>query len=170
MSSAIPQERIENKIFLIRGLKVMLDEDLARLYQVATYRLNEQVKRNIKRFPMDFMFQLNSKEYDNLRSQNAISSYGGRRYMPYVFTEQGVAMLSSVLTSERAIQVNIRIMRTFTKLRNMILNHKRFALKLNQLENKIGKHDEEIQSIFQAIKQLTMQERKPKRKIGFVVN
>ena len=170
MSSAIPQERIENKIFLIRGLKVMLDEDLARLYQVATYRLNEQVKRNIKRFPMDFMFQLNSKEYDNLRSQNAISSYGGSRYMPYVFTEQGVAMLSSVLTSERAIQVNIRIMRTFTKLRKMILNHKRFALKLNQLENKIGKHDEEIQSIFQAIKQLTMQERKPKRKIGFVVN
>ena len=170
MSSAIPQERIENKIFLIRGLKVMLDEDLARLYQVATYRLNEQVKRNIKRFPMDFMFQLSSKEYANLRSQNAISSYGGRRYMPYVFTEQGVAMLSSVLTSERAIQVNIRIMRTFTKLRKMILNHKRFALKLNQLENKIGKHDEEIQSIFQAIKQLTMQERKPKRKIGFVVN
>ena len=148
----------------------MLDEDLANLYNVPTWRLNEQVKRNLKRFPRDFMFQLSKKESLILRSQFAISSHGGRRYLSYAFTEQGVAMLSSVLNSERAIQVNIQIMRTFTRLRKMILTHKNLASKLAQLEKKIKNHDEEIQSIFEAIRQLMLPSAKPKRRIGFVVN
>lgn len=169
MSNLIPQERIESKIYLIRGIKIMLDEDLANLYQVPTKRLNEQVKRNIKRFPGDFMFRLSIKEVENLRSHFATSSYGGRRYTPYAFTEQGVAMLSSVLNSERAIQVNIRIMRAFTKLRKMVLSQSRLAKKLAELERRMDNHDEEIKSIFEAIRQLMLPPAKPKRKIGFGV-
>ena len=170
MPSLILQETIEKKIFLVRGQKVMLDEDLASLYEVPTKRLNEQVKRNIKRFPPDFAFQLTKKESKNLRSQMANSSYGGRRYYPFAFTEQGVAMLSSVLNSERAIQVNIQIMRTFTRLRRIITSYKKLAKKLNFLEGKTNKHDEEIKSIFEAIRQLTSPPEKLKRRIGFVVN
>src|SRR4030042_6237664 len=123
-SGIIPQEIIENKILFIRGKKVMLDKDLAMLYGVETKVLNQAIKRNITRFPEDFMFQLTSEEFQNLRSQIVTSSWGGQRYFPYAFTENGVAMLSSVLNSERAVDVNIQIMRTFTRLREMLLTHR----------------------------------------------
>ena len=147
----------------------MLSMDLARLYGVPTMRLNEQVKRNIKRFPDDFMFQLSNAEYKILKSQIAISSWGGaRRATPYAFTEQGVAMLSSVLNSERAIHVNIAIMRAFVKLRQILSTHKELTHKLEELERKTEKHDVEIQSIFETIRQLMAPPpEKPRRMIGF---
>lgn len=171
MSNLIAPEKIENKILLIRDKRVMLDKDLSELYGVSTSRLNEQVKRNKERFPEDFMFQLTKDETSSLRSQNAILKRGQHiKYFPYAFTEQGVAMLSSVLNSRRAIQVNIQIMRIFTKLREIIARNKEIEQRLNQLEKKTGKHDEEIQSIFEAIRQLILpQIEKPKRKIGFYV-
>ena len=154
MNQLISREVIERKIYLIRGHRVMLSMDLAGLYGVPPMRLNEQVKRNIKRFPDDFMFQLSEEEYGILKSQIAISSWGGRRHRPYAFTEQGVAMLSSVLNSERAIQVNIAIMRAFVRLKAVLSTHKELAHKLKELENRIEKHDAEIKSIFDAIRQL----------------
>ena len=169
-TSLTPEENIESMILLIRGMKVLLDEDLAKMYEVPTWRLNEQVKRNIKRFPSDFMFQLTKKEAESLRSQIAISNRGGRRYLPYTFSEQGVAMLSSVLNSEKAILVNIQIMRTFVRLRKFISAHKELSKKFNQLEKKVEKHDDEIKSIFEAIRQLMMSPERPKKKIGFSVN
>jgi len=168
MKAIIPHEVIEKRIYLIRGQKVMLDKDLAMLYKVKPIRLREQVKRNIKRFLADFMFKLNEKEIDFMVSQNAIPSrkhLGG--YYPYVFTEQGVAMLSSVLKSERAVQVNIAVMRAFVKLRQILSTHKELAYKLNELERKTEKHDEEIRSIFDAIRQLMSPPEKPTRRIGF---
>lgn len=169
MKDVIPRELIEKKIYFIRGHKVMLSIHLAERYEVSAKRLNEQVKRNTKRFPSDFMFQLNDAEYKILKSQIATSSWGGaRRAKPYAFTEQGVAMLSSVLNSERAIQVNIAIMRAFVKLRKILLTHKALAHKLNVLERKIEKHDTEIQAIFEAIRQLMAPSPEPpKRRIGF---
>jgi phage regulator Rha-like protein len=169
MNSIIPAEHIERKIYLIRGHKVMLDNDLAELYGVPTRRLNEQVRRNMTRFPADFMFQLTTEEAENLRSQFATSSsvHGGRRYLPYAFTEQGVAMLSSVLNSDRAVQVNIAIMRAFVKLREMLSTNKELAHKLAQLEKKIEKHDDEIKLIFDAIRELMRPPETKKRKIGF---
>lgn len=166
MDSIVPAELIERKIYLIRGQRVMLDKDLAELYQVPTRRLNEQVKRNIGRFPSDFMFQLTAGEADNLRSQIATSSssHGGRRYLPFVFTEQGVAMLSSVLNSERAVQVNIAIMRAFVKLREMIASHKDLAKRLDDLEQK---YDAQFKVVFDAIRQLMAPPEPKKRKIGF---
>lgn len=131
----IPDETINNKIFLFRKTKVMLDTDLAELYQVETKRLNEQVKRNLTRFPEDFMFQLTNEEWENLKSQNATSSWGGRRKAPFVFTEHGVLMLSSVLNSEKAIGVNIQIVRIFTKMREMLLTHKDILLQLEDMKN-----------------------------------
>ncbi len=179
MKNLIPQEVIEKRIYLIRGHKVMLAKDLARLYCVATKRLNEQVKRNIKRFPEDFMLQLTWQEAQSLRSQfatldndNIAISKRGRhaKYAPYAFTEQGVAMLSSVLNSKRAIQVNIAIMRAFVKLKNILSAHKELAHKLSELEHKIEKHDEDIRAIFEAIRQLMEPPpEKPKRRIGFHV-
>ena len=164
----VPEEVIEKKIFMIRGHKVMLDRDLAELYGVPVKRLNEQVKRNIKRFPKDFMFQLTWKEAEFSRSQFATLKQGQNiKYRPYVFTEQGVAMLSSVLNSERAIQVNIMIMRAFTKLREILLTHKELAIKLEVLERKYANHDEKIQKIFEAIRQLMIPPQEPKRRIGF---
>ena len=154
MKDIMPLEKIEQKIYLIRRYKVMLDRDLAKLYAVPTKRLNEQVKRNRRRFPDDFMFQLNKQEYNDLKSHFATSRWGGTRKLPYAFTEQGVAMLSSVLHSERAIQVNIVIVRTFVKLRRILSTHKELAQKLKELERKIAKHDEDIQAVFYAIKQL----------------
>lgn len=172
MSHLVVQELIENKIFIFRGHKVMLDKDLAELYGVTTKRLNEAVKRNSNRFPRDFMFQLDNKEVINLRSQFATSnnSSGGRRYNPYVFTEQGVAMLSSVLNSERAIQVNIAIMRIFVKIREALIVHKELAHKLSELEKRVENHDHEIEAIFEAIRQLMEIPKKSKRKIGFNQN
>jgi hypothetical protein len=166
---AIPVDRIEKAIFLIRGHKVMLDAELAELYGVTTKRLNEQVRRNLSRFPADFMFQLEDQEASALRSQFATSKEGrgGRRYLPYVFTEQGVAMLSSVLRSERAIQVNIAIMRVFVRLREMMATHKELAIKLKELEGRIQDHDEQIVAIFEAIRQLMKPPKPPRRRIGF---
>ena len=166
MSKLIPIEIIENKILLIRKHKVMLDSDLASLYDVPTKRLNEQVRRNVKRFPSDFMFQLTSEETKSLRSQIVTSKpgRGGRRYSPYVFTEQGVAMLSSVLNSDRAIEVNILIMRAFVKLREMLSTHKDLAKKLEEMERK---YDDRFKAIFDAIRKL-MKSPEPKRlRIGF---
>ena len=166
MKSLVPIDVIEKKILLIAGQKVMLDSDLAVLYGVTTKRLNEQVRRNARRFPADFMYQLSQEEFESLRSHFATSSLrGGRRTRPYVFTEQGIAMLSSVLNSARAIDVNIQIMRTFVKLRAMMATHKDLARKLLELEKK---YDGQFQIVFEAIKQLIEVDGKPKRKIGFI--
>ena len=168
MEAIVLIEAIERKIYLIRGQKVMLSTDLAQLYDVEPRVLVQAVKRNIERFPEDFMFQLSVEEFTNLKSQIVISSWGGaRRAKPYAFTEQGVAMLSSVLRSERAIQVNIAIMRTFVKLREMLSTHKELAQKLNELERKVEKHDADIHAVFEAIRQLMTPPAKPKRQIGF---
>ena len=162
--------RIENMILLIRGQKVILDSVLAELYGVQTKKLNEQVKRNIKRFPQDFMFQLTANEHNFLRSQFATSKgSGGRRYLPYVFTEQGVAMLSSVLNSERAIEINILIMRAFVKLREVLAANKNVLEKLKEIEEKLNGHDEKIIGIIEIINQLVAPPEVPKRKIGFEV-
>jgi hypothetical protein len=143
----VPRENIEQKIYLIRGQKVMLDSDLAHLYGVATFNLNKAVKRNMFRFPEDFMFQLSAAEFDSLRFHFGISKIGrgGRRYIPYVFTEQGIAMLSSVLKSDRAVLVNIQIIRTFVKLRQLLSTHKDLAAKREELEKK---YDAQFQIVF----------------------
>ena len=166
MSALIPREEIEQTILVIRGHNVMLDSDLAHLYGVTAGRLNEAVKRNEDRFPSDFMFQLTKPEFEHLKSQIAISSskWGGRRHAPYAFTEQGVAMLSSVLQSKRAVQVNIAIMRAFVQLREMITSNKGLARRLNELEKK---YDGQFRVVFEAIRQL-MEPPTPKpRRIGF---
>ena len=169
MKDLVPHEVLENKIYLIRGQNVMLSTHLAKLYGIEVKVLIQAVKRNMGRFPEDFMFQLTKNEYKILKSQFVTSSWGGiRRANPYAFTEQGVAMLSSVLNSERAIQVNIAIMRTFVKLKSILSTHKELAHKLNELERKIEKHDVDIQSIFEAIRQLMASPpEKPRRMIGF---
>lgn len=163
----VPDERIMQLIRLIRGQKVILDADLARLYEVETKVLVQAVKRNIRRFPEDFMFQLSKEEFDNLRSQSVTSSWGGRRYPPYAFTEQGVAMLSSVLHSDRAITVNIAIMRAFVQLREIISSNAKLARRLEQLEQK---YDTQFKVVFEAIREL-MNPPEPgkKRPIGFDV-
>ena len=167
MKSIVPIEVVEKKIYLIRGMKVMLSNDLANLYGVETRVLVQAIKRNIERFPDDFMFQLNPEEFLNLKSQIVISSWGGlRRAAPYAFTEHGIAMLSSVLNSRRAIDVNIHIIRAFVKLREMMTSHKDLARKLNELEKK---YDSQFQIVFEAIRQLIEVEEKPKKRIGFVV-
>ena len=150
----IAVEVLATKILLVRGRKVMLDRDLAGLYGVGTRDLNKAVKRNLQRFPKDFMFQLTKQETKNLMFQFGTSSWGGMRKLPYVFTEQGVAMLSSVLKSERSIWVNIAIMRAFVKLRELLLTHKELAEKLEELERKYQLHETDIQVIFEAIKKL----------------
>jgi hypothetical protein len=168
----IPEEVIMSKIYLIRGQKVMLDSDLAELYDVETKQLKRAVRRNINRFPEDFMFELSDNEFSNLRSQFGTSNWGGIRYAPMVFTEQGVAMLSSVLSSERAITVNILIIRIFTKMRAILSTHNEILQKLEQLEKKDIEHDDKIMLIFEYLKQFeqTKQqelEQKNRRKIGY---
>ena len=164
----ITSSAIEDKILIIRGKKVMLDTDLAKLYDVSVRILNQAVKRNSDRFPEDFMFQLSDEEVACLRSQIVISnkSRGGRRYLPYVFTEQGVAMLSSILNSRRAVLVNIEIMRTFVKLREMIISHKDLQIKIEEMEKK---YDEKFQVVFRALRNLLNSpfKEKSKRQIGF---
>ena len=168
MKDLIPHEVIERKIYLMRGHKVMMDKDLANLYDVETRDLNKAVARNIDRFPSDFMLQLTKEEAQNLMFQFGTSSWGGTRKLPRAFTEQGVAMLSTVLRSKRAIQVNIAIMRAFVKIRDILANRKELVYKLKELEQKIEKHDVEIQSIFEAIRQLMAPPpEQPKRRIGF---
>jgi hypothetical protein len=168
MSELVPIERIEGKIFLMREQKVMLDMDLAELYGVETKVLVQAVKRKIERFPEDFMFQLTKEEFDEiLRSQFVTSSWGGRRYLPYTFTEQGVAMLSSVLNSKRAISVNIQIMRVFTKLRRMAMDYVELKGKIEEIERKSEKHDQQFKAVFEAIKALLVTPTKEIKVIGF---
>jgi hypothetical protein len=162
--SLIPLEQIAQKILWIRKTKVMLDSDLAALYGVQTKVLLQAVKRNKDRFPEDFMFQLSKAEYVILRSQFVTSKRGGRRYPPYVFTEQGVAMLSSVLRSQRAITVNILIMRAFVQLRELISSHKELGAKLEQMEKK---YDHQFRIVFEAIKEIKSVPKKSLKKIGF---
>jgi len=169
---SVPVELIERRIYLIRSQKVMLSTHLAELYEVEPRVLVQAVKRNLERFPEDFMFQLSKEEYQALKSQTVISSWGGlRRAAPYAFTEQGVAMLSSVLNSQRAVQVNIAVMRAFVKLREVMATHKDLAYKIEALERKYSKHDAEIQVIFKAIKKLLAPPpAPPKRRIGFTAD
>ena len=164
MKGIIPIERITSKIFLIRKHQVLLDQDLAKLYGVETRQLVQAVKRNIQRFPDDFMFQLSKDEFNILRSQIVISSWGGRRYPPYAFTEQGVAMLSSVLQSERAVNVNIAIMRAFVQLRKLSYNYADLLKKIETMEKK---YDKQFRVVFKAIKQLIEIPKRPKGKFGF---
>jgi hypothetical protein len=166
-TGALADELIVTKIYFIRGQKVMLDEDLAELYQVATGRLNEQVKRNIARFPLDFMFSLTEEEFKNLKSQNATSSWGGRRKLPNAFTEHGVLMLSSVLNSERAVAVNIQIMRIYTKMRELLMTNQEILLKLEQLERQVEQNSGDIEAIFAALKELLNPPQEPRPRIGF---
>lgn len=165
----VAEQKILNRIYFIRGQKVMLDEDLAQMYGVETKRLNEQLKRNLKRFPKDFMFRLTAKEYENLKSQNATSSWGGRRTLPNAFTEQGVAMLSSILNSDIAIEVNIRIIRVFTKLREYALTHKEILLQLARLEKQVKGNKQDIENIFMVLKELIEKQRSPRaaNRIGY---
>jgi hypothetical protein len=166
--TSLTDETILNRIYLVRGKKVMLDEDLAELYHVATGRLNEQVKRNIDRFPVDFMFQLTDEEFKNLKSQNATSSWGGRRKLPSAFTEHGVLMLSSVLSSNIAIKVNIQIMRIYTKMREMLMTNQEILLKLEQLESQTLRNTDDIRVVFDQLKQFLIPvEQAERRWIGF---
>ena len=173
MKNALPPFIIENKIFLIRGFKVMLDADLAELYGIPVKRLNEQVRRNISMFPTDFMFQLTREEYVNLKSQIATSSleHGGKRKLPLVFSEHGVAMLSSVLRSERAVQMNIFIVRAFIKMRELLSTHKDLAQKMAELERTQKEQGNQLSTVYSIVKQLVMkpvQMEQPKpKKIGF---
>jgi len=167
----ISVERIEKAILLVRGQKVILDKDLAVLYGVETRVLKQAVRRNRNRFPSDFMFELTKEENRSLRSQNVILEPGRySKYLPFAFTEQGVAMLSSILNSERAIEVNIAIMRVFVRLREMMATHKELAFKLVELEERLEGHDEQIQNIFEAIRQLMTPPARETKKIGFGVN
>jgi phage regulator Rha-like protein len=176
MNDAIPEEVILSKIYYIRGQKIMLDQDLAELYGVETKQLKRQVRRNMTRFPIDFMYELTNEELQNLRSQIGTSSWGGTRYTPLAFTEQGVTMLSCVLNSVRSIEVNIRIIRIFTKLREIVMTHKDILLKLEQLEGAVTqqghhlkKNEEDIQLIFNALKQLLTSPQEPRKPVGFII-
>jgi hypothetical protein len=167
---AVSEETIVEKIYIIRGQKVMLDRDLAEMYGVEVRVLNQAVKRNSIRFPEDFMFQLTKEEDDSLRSQFVILKRGKHsKYFPNAFTEQGVAMLSSVLNSETAIQVNIQIIRLFTKMKQLILDNKDLWMKIEKIEQHLLKNDEEIKTIFAYLKKLLIQENKPRNPIGFKV-
>ena len=171
--SLVPVEVIQNKIYLIRGRRVMFDKDLAELYGVLTKYLTRQVRRNIERFPEDFLIQLTREELNNLKCQFGTSSWGGSRKLPFVFTEEGIAMLSGVLNSSRAIQVNIQIMRTFTKLRQMMLSHKDLKRRIEKLEQKYKEQDKRFMSVFDAIRRLLEykeEENKKRGPVGFQVS
>jgi len=172
----LPEDAIVNRIYLIRGKKVMIDRDLATLYGVETKRLKEAVRRNSNRFPEDFMFEMTKDEFENWRSQIATSNSEkmGLRYAPFCFTEQGVAMLSSVLNSETAIEINIQIIRIFTRIREFLANHSELLLKMEQFEKALlkqrevnNKHDEDIEIIFEALKRLLKTDPEPRKRIGF---
>jgi len=163
----VPEHLITNKIYLIRNQKVMVDSDLSELYGIETKALNQQVKRNLERFPDDFMFQLTKEEFENLKSQIVTSRWGGRRTMPYVFTEHGVLMLSSVLSSKRAIAVNINIMRVYTKIKDLLSTHKDILLKMEELEKKVTGQDERIEIVFDYLRQFVNDKESPRVKIGY---
>jgi hypothetical protein len=165
----IPDEIVMDKIFVIRDQKVMLDEDLADLYGIPTKRLNEQVARNMDRFPDDFMFKLNEVEFANLKSQFATSSWGGRRSLPNAFTEHGVLMLSSVLNSRQAIQINIQVMRIFTRIRRMFIDNTELRLEIEKIKTKLDNHDKNMEVVFRYIDELIepKPESKPRKRIGY---
>jgi hypothetical protein len=170
----LKEENIASKIFLIRGERVMLDSDLAQLYFVDTKMLNRAVKRNFKRFPVDFMFQLSNEEWENLKYQIGTSSWGGRRTLPYVFTEHGTIMLASVLNSQRAIDASIAVVRGFLKLREFVIMSKEISRKLEEFESKtdrkFAEHDKMFQVVFETLKKVLIQEEKPKKPIGFITD
>jgi hypothetical protein len=170
MSNLIPIERVERRIYLIRGQKVMLDRDIAELYGVETKALKQAVRRNMARFPEDFMFELTNKEFQNWRSQFVTSNSDriGLRWKPFAFTEQGIAMLSGIIQSPKAVQVNIMIMRAFVKIRQMIFAHKDLAQKIKELEGRVGGHDQQIKGLFDAIQKMVEVEEQPKKRIGFI--
>jgi len=164
----VPLDEIQSRILVVRGFRVILDSELARLYGATTKRLNEQVRRNPKRFPSDFCFQLTSQEVANLRSQIATSSYGGRRYSPFVFTEHGAVQAANVLNSMPAVEMSVHVVRAFVRLRELVATHKAFAAKLAELEHRLGDHDEQIGAIIDAIRELTTpSDLGHDRKIGF---
>jgi hypothetical protein len=165
----VAEQKILNRIYAVRGEKVMLDQDLAEMYGVETKQLKRQVKRNMDRFPKDFMFELTKKEFENLRGQIGTSRWGGTRYMPMAFTEQGVAMLSSVLNSKTAIEVNIRVIRVFTKIREYALTHKEILLQLAKLEKETKGNSRDIENIFAVLRELIEKDGKPtpRNRIGF---
>lgn len=176
LQTLVAEQKILNRIYFIRGEKVMLDRDLAEMYGVETRVLNQSIKRNLNRFPKDFMFRLSEKEFKNLISQNVTSSWGGTRKLPYAFTEQGVAMLSSVLKSETAIEVNIRIIRVFTKMRAFALTHKEILMQLAKLEKEVSsnsrnieRNHKDIENIFMVLNELIEKDAHPttRNKIGF---
>ena len=165
----IPEEIVLNKIYVIRNQKVMLDRDLAELYGVSTGNLNKSVKRNSKRFPEDFMFQLTKNEFDHLIFQIGISKRGGTRHLPYAFTEQGVAMLSGILNSDKAIDVNIQIMRIFTKFRKMLSDNLSIKLDIENIKKKLDNHDKNIELVFSYLDELMEKQEnpQPRKKIGY---
>ena len=163
----LPSETVLNKIYDVRGMRVMLDRDFAELYQVETKQLKRQVRRNIERFPEDFMFELTKEEVEILRSQIGTSSHGGTRYTPMAYTEQGIAMLSSVLTSKTAIHVNIQIVRVFTQVREMVLTHKDLLMEMEEVRKRVSGQDEKIQVIFDYLTKFIQQENTPREKVGF---
>lgn len=168
----IPDEVIMKKIFMIRGSKVMLDRDLADLYEIETKQLKRAVRRNISRFPQDFMFELSPKEFNNLRSQFGTSSWGGARYTPMAFSEHGVIMLASILNSERAIQVNIQIVRIFTKMRKMLASHEELLSKLEKIASKLAKHNNHFLVIFEYLEKLEqekhqMLDQRNRKRVGY---
>lgn len=165
----IPDDIISSKIYLIRKQKVMLDKDLSELYAVETKQLKRQVRRNLERFPQDFMFELSQEEFDNLRSQFGTSSWGGSRYIPMAFTEQGVAMLSSVLNSPTAINVNIQIIRVFTKIREMLTDTLSMKLEIEEIKKKLSNHTQNIELVFNYLDELIDKKEKtePRKKIGY---
>lgn len=167
---ALADTAVTERIHLVRGQKVMLDRDLAELYGVETKHLKRQVRRNLSRFPSDFMFELTKQEFDHWRSQNVTSNSGDRmglRYTPMAFTEQGVAMLSSVLNSERAVQVNISIIRVFTRMREVLLTQKDLLLKVEQLEHAVLAHDKDLDKVFECLKELLTKPAEPRPRIGY---
>jgi hypothetical protein len=172
INNALTSETIISRIFTIRNLKVMVDSDLAELYEVPTKRFNEQVKRNKSRFPADFMFQLTQEEYDSLRSQFAASKTGpgGRRYLPYVFTEHGAIMAATILNSQKAVEMSVFVIRAFIQLRDVLSSHKKLAARLDELERKLTSHDHDITMIINALRNLMATPAQKKRQIGFIVD
>jgi len=168
MLPSVPEATIMEKIHLIRGQKVMLDQDIAALYGIETKAFNQAVKRNIERFPEDFMFELTPEEFEYLRSQVVTSSWGGRRYLPKAFTEQGVAMLSGILSTPVAIEVNIRIIRVFARMREMLITQQDILLRLEQLERHTDDQSKEIELIFSALRELLQPPTPPRNAIGYI--
>ncbi|WP_406824361.1 ORF6N domain-containing protein [Pedobacter sp. KACC 23697] len=168
MLPIIPDNIVVNKIYELRGLQVMLDSDLAELYGVETKRLNEQVSRNPDRFPEDFMFQLTDEEWLNLKSQFATSSWGGRRKLPFVFTEHGILMLSSVLNSKQAIQVNIQIVRIFSRIRQFVVENGELKLEIEEIKQKVSNQDKNIELVFTYLDKLIDQKTGPRKRIGYM--